>query len=202
MDKEAGVRLRAGERPADKTIHGTDREKPVRITDRAKGSVNQEYQRLDKDSVSGRQTPDVSLRSLSPSPPPTIIAMNTMEVIPESVNFGFVKVGQVLGAKISINNIGSENTRYQFVVEGGGDGVEFKVVEPPRGVVAAGIREFVTIHLVAERPCEIRGKLLVKSMFDVAEVGLLGNVVSEGEFEKAGGGKGGRTTSRQVFLVE
>ena len=48
--------------------------------------------------------------------------MNTMEVIPESVNFGFVKVGQVLGAKISINNIGSENTRYQFVVEGGGDG--------------------------------------------------------------------------------
>ena len=59
LDKEAGVRLRAGERPADKTIHGEDREKPVRILDRAKGSTNVEYQRLDKDSVSGRQTPDV-----------------------------------------------------------------------------------------------------------------------------------------------
>ena len=58
----------------------------------------------------------------------------------------------------------------------------------------------MTVHITASAPCEIKAKLIVKSMFDVAEVGLLGNIVSEGEYEKAGG-KGGRQ-SRQVFFVE
>ena len=197
LDKEAGVRLRAGERPADKTINGEKREKPVRILDRAKGSTNVEYQRLDKDSVSGRQTPDVSLRSLSPSPPPTFVMMNTMEVIPESVNFGFMKVGQVLAAKISVNNVGAENARYQFFVSGESDGYDFSVEEVPRGVIAAGIREFVTLNLRAKERCEVRGTLVIKSQFDVAEVRLLGNIVEEEEIGKAKGEK----RSKQVWVL-
>ena len=125
--------------------------------------------------------------------------MNTMEVIPESVNFGFMKVGQVLAAKISVNNVGAENARYQFSVSSESSGYDFSVEEVPRGVVAAGIREFVTIHLKAKETCEVRGTLVVKSQFDVAEVKLLGNIVQEEEIGKV---KGERRSKQVTVVVE
>ena len=194
IDKEEGVRLRSGERPADKTIHGVDRDRPVRVVDRARGVTNQQYQRLDKRSASGRNTPDVSLRSLSPSPPPIITTSNTMEVIPECINFGICKVGQVLGANISVNNVGTDSVRYTFSVRGGGQGSSIEVAQMPRGVVAAGIRENVVVKVTCNSRCEIKGQLVVTSQFQVAEVRLIGNVVAEEEYDA-----GVKKRSKQVF---
>jgi hypothetical protein len=196
LDKEDGVRLRAGERPADMTIYGEDRVRPVRVVDRAKGVTNQNYQRLDKESVSGRNTPDVSLRSMSPSPPPLISASNTMEVIPECLNFGFCKKGDSLVGTVSVNNIGVKNCRYDFSLEGGGDGYDFDILEVPRGVVAAGIREQVVVKLVCTDVGEIKGKLVISSQFDVSEVRLLGNIVEDDEWKVAK-----KKRSRQVSLL-
>ena len=196
LDKEDGVRLRAEERPADMTIHGVDRSKPVRVVDRAKGITNQNYQRLDKESISGRNTPDVSLRSMSPSPPPLISASNTMEVIPECLNFGFCKKGDVLSGTVSVNNIGVKNCRYDFSLEGGGDGYEFEFLEVPRGIVAAGIREQVVVTLVCQGVGEIKGKLIIRSQFDVSEVRLLGNIVEDDEWSVAR-----KKRSKQVQLL-
>ena len=117
-----------------------------------------------------------------------------MEVIPECINFGICKVGQVLGANISVNNVGTDSVRYTFSVRGGGQGSSIEVAQMPRGVVAAGIRENVVVKVTCNSRCEIKGQLVVTSQFQVAEVRLIGNVVAEEEYDA-----GVKKRSKQVF---
>jgi hypothetical protein len=198
LNKDEGKRFREGERPADVDIHGQARDKPVRIVDRAKGKANMAYQSVENDAYKGRNTPDVSIRSLSPSPSSFVPLVGTMEVIPQVVNFGFVKVGAKCGATLKLGNTGSEGVRYGFQLTGVGEGAGVEVVDKPRGTVAAGIKCAVGIEVEGREPCEITGVLRVSSQFETVEIKIMGNVVTAEEFDVVSG-KSKR--SKQVFDV-
>ena len=202
VDKEDGKRLREGERPADIDIHGMERGKPVRMVDRALGKTNVGYVKVEENAYKGRNTPDVSIRSLSPNPERVGVRVGeSMEVIPEVVNFGFVKVGSKCGAQLNVGNLGLEAVRYSVIVEGGGGGDDYTVTvsELPRGAVAAGIRVAVEIEVTCKRCCEIDGVLRIKSEREEVGIQLMGNIVSSEELRVVSG-KSKR--SKQVWCQE
>ncbi len=202
LDKEEGKRLRAGERPAIIDIYGDKRDKPVKAIDRAKGSTNWETQRVENDAVKGRNTPDVSIRSLSPSPTAFMPAVGTgIEVIPALVNFGVVTVGEKWAAKLDLANTGTEKVRY--TIHWDGNGLEASgtytigVGDPPRGLVAAGIHVPVVVELDCQEAGEVRSSLQIKSQYDTVDIEFRGTVVSASEKERVGKDK----KSRQVYQI-
>ena len=185
LEKEEGKRLRAGERPADIDVYGEQREKPVRVVDRAKGTVNYEYQNVEANAGgTGRRSPEGSTGRLSPSGSVGTSVNPTMEVIPDAINFGTVRVGQRLRATLNLANTGAEGVRYKVAFGSeGAAGYELSVVELPRGPVAAGIRCVIVVQVMGRSAGEFSNTVKIKSQHDEVTIPIIGTVVEEGDYE-------------------
>jgi len=200
LERAEGKRLREGERPADIDIYGEEREVPVRYGERAKGGANTEYMRVEMDAVSGRRSPDTSLRSLNSSPTSllntqsndansfiggntmggnTMANAGSMEIMPTacSIGEGVLECGEKYRIALSVGNRGGEGVRYHIKWEGVSGNV--KVVEKPGGVVAAGISVAVVLEIHGQEQGEaVDGNVVIKSQNDVVSIpinGVFGN---------------------------
>ena len=174
LERAEGKRLRENERPADIDVYGEDRDKPVRYSERAQGSANVDYRRVEMNSASGRHSPDTSLRSLNASPVSLVAVTNsTMEIWPQKceIKDGVMKGGEKYSISLNVNNIGLEGVRYNIKYTGSGD---VKIVEKPEGMIAAGMKCIVRLELAGNEGAIIDGGLTIKSQNDVVHIPLTG----------------------------
>ena len=169
--RDNGERLRSNERPRDSDIHGSGRDKPVRVKAR-KHSLAMADAGLGGATLQGRTGTGTGFnvgvstasalgsqmggtgRGSVVAPPSSVPAIRrTFEITPADLDLGELKMGETANAVLAIKNTGDVAARFR-VPKGNG---LVKVVGRPKGAVAAGMS--VRLQLAVSAKAGMEGAL-------------------------------------------